>query len=165
MCTYRRFGWELCELLESDPVLSFHSRLRLNQINIEGSKLSNLCVDSNRITSNQCVIENTKKTPKLTEIIDWGSQNQNAKKVYFHTIKYDNMCFLHFYCNDKIQIYFQTSSFIKLYSNIAWKSERQQILVTIIRSKDALDQVKNVVRFHLFFLNSPRNVRLETAAA
>lgn len=50
------------------------------------------------------------------EIIDLGSQNQNAKKVYFHTIKYD-MCFLHFYCN-KIQIYFQTSSF-KLYSNIA----------------------------------------------
>lgn len=126
------------------------------KINTEGSRLSNLCVDSNRITSNQCVIEK-------------GSRNQNAKKVYFHTIKYDNMCFLHFYCNDKIQIYFQTSSFIKLYSNIAWKSERQQILVTIIRSKDALDQVKNVVRFHLFcflfFLNSPRNVRLETAAA
>lgn len=84
------------------------------------------------------------------------SQNQNAKKVYFHTIKYDNMCFLHFYCNGKIQIYFQTSSFIKLYSNIA--ESQQQILVTIIRSKDALDQIfKKVVHVHVFY--SPGNVR------
>lgn len=61
------------------------------------------------------------------------------------------MCFLHFYCNGKIQIYFQTSSFIKLYSNIA--ESRQQILVTIVRSKDALDRIlKKVVHFHVFIL-------------
>lgn len=36
-------------------------------------------------------------------------------------LQYDT-CVLRFYCNGKIQLYFQTSRFIKLFSNIAWDS-------------------------------------------
>lgn len=93
--------------------------LRIRVVRRAGSKI---LIPPCRMSSNQVT---TFEKPKLTSPlwIEMRKYNykvsQNAKKVYFRTIKYDNMCFLHFYCNDRIQIYFQTSSFIKLYSNIA----------------------------------------------
>ena len=62
----------------------------------------------------QTCVQNQKKFEQL-----WYTSLLKKTKIHHRKIW---QCFLYFYCNDKIQIYFQTSSFIKLYSNIAWDS-------------------------------------------
>lgn len=56
----------------------------------------------------------------LQDVIKYGFILDKTKKTVLK-------CFLCFYCNDKIQIYFQTSNFIKLFSNITGDSLENNI--------------------------------------